>query len=236
MARAPIIAITGPARGAFGPRFLVALVVRLYGGRPLQIRPGDAPKTLSYQGVVVTGGHDVEPVLYAAEPEVEPNYDRARDAFEIDVIRDALARGLPLLGICRGAQLLNVCRGGSLFQHLHAQRKNTSHRWTVLPLKTLCVDNAATVLGRLLGPGRRRINSLHNQAIDRLGDGLWVSGRDLDGIVQAIEDPRASFLVGVQWHPEFLIYLPRQRLLFRALIRYARAQPSPDPPEVRRPR
>ncbi|RKT47210.1 gamma-glutamyl-gamma-aminobutyrate hydrolase family protein [Thiocapsa rosea] len=223
MARAPLIAITGPARGAFGPRLLVALAVRLYGGRPLQVRPGDAPKTLTYQGVVVTGGHDVEPVLYAAEPEVEPNYDRARDALETEVIRDALDRGLPLLGICRGAQLLNVCRGGSLFQDLHSHRCKTSHRWTVLPLKTLCVDDAASVIGRLLGTGRRRINSLHNQAIDRLGEGLRVSGRDLDGIVQAIEDPRADFLVGVQWHPEFLIYVSHQRTLFRALVGHARA-------------
>lgn len=223
MAERPVIAITGPARGALGPRLLVALAVRFYGGRPLQVRPGDSTKTLTYQGVVVTGGHDVEPVLYAAEPEVEPNYDRARDALETEVIQDALARRLPLLGICRGAQLLNVCRGGSLFQDLHSHRYKTSHRWTVLPLKTLCVDDAATVVGRLLGPGRRRINSLHNQAIDRLGEGLRVSGRDLDGIVQAIEDPRADFLVGVQWHPELLIYLPRQRDLFRALVGHARA-------------
>jgi putative glutamine amidotransferase len=223
VAERPVIAITGPARGALGPRLLVALAVRFYGGRPLQVRPGDSTKTLTYQGVVVTGGHDVEPVLYAAEPEVEPNYDRARDALETEVIQDALARRLPLLGICRGAQLLNVCRGGSLFQDLHSHRYKTSHRWTVLPLKTLCVDDAATVVGRLLGPGRRRINSLHNQAIDRLGEGLRVSGRDLDGIVQAIEDPRADFLVGVQWHPELLIYLPRQRDLFRALVGHARA-------------
>jgi putative glutamine amidotransferase len=213
-------------RGAFGPRLLVALSVRLYGGKPLQVRPGAAPKTLTYHGVVVTGGHDVEPVLYAAEPEVEPNYDRARDELETEVIDDALARGLPLLGICRGAQLLNVCRGGSLFQDLHSHRKKTSHRWTVLPLKTLCVDDKSRVLGCILGRSRLRINSLHNQAIDRLGEGLRVSGRDLDGIVQAIEDPKADFLLGVQWHPEFLIYVSRQRALFRALVRHARALSS----------
>ena len=112
MAR-PVIAITGPTRGAIGPRLLVALAVRLYGGRPLQLRPGEEIKEHQYEGVVVTGGHDIEPVLYAAEPEVEPNYDTERDALESAVIADALARGLPLLGICRGAQLLNVCRGGT---------------------------------------------------------------------------------------------------------------------------
>ncbi|MFN3985993.1 MAG: gamma-glutamyl-gamma-aminobutyrate hydrolase family protein [Rhodocyclaceae bacterium] len=220
----PVIAITGPRRGAFGPRTLVAMAVRLYGGRPLQLRPGDETRAVTYNGVVVTGGHDVEPVLYAAEPEVEPNYDPARDALETAVIRDALARGLPLLGICRGAQLLNVCRGGSLHQELRSQRSKTSNRWTVLPLKTLCVTPQAGLLHGLIGRPRARINSLHNQGIARIGQGLMASGHDLDGIVQAIEDPAADFLLGVQWHPEFLLYLGRQRALFRALVRHAKAR------------
>ena len=221
----PVIAITGPVRGAFGPRTLVALAVWLYGGRTLQLRPGQNPADFRYEGVVVTGGHDVEPVLYAAEPEVEPNYDSERDALETAVIRDALDRGLPLLGICRGAQLLNVCRGGTLFQELRSRREKTSHRWTVLPLKTLCVeDGDDSLLTRLMGRGRFRINSLHKQAIDRVGDGLRVSGRDLDGIVQAVEDPDADFLLGVQWHPEFLIYMRRQRALFGELVAHARTR------------
>jgi putative glutamine amidotransferase len=219
----PVIAITGPARGAFGPRALVALAVRLYGGRALQVRPGDDLERLTYHGVIVTGGHDVEPVLYAAEPEVEPNYDPARDALEMAVIRAALAAGVPLLGICRGAQLLNVCRGGTLFQELRSRRRKTSHRWTVLPLKTLCVRRIRGFWAGSWPCCRRHINSLHNQAIDRVGEGLRVSGRDLDGIVQAIEDPEAGFLLGVQWHPEFLLYLSRQRALFGALVAQARA-------------
>ena len=221
MARRPLIAITGPERGAFGPRSLVAAAVRWYGGRPLQLRPGQAIPEIDYHGVVVTGGHDIDPVLYAAEPEVEPRYDRARDALEMAVIRDALTRGLPILGICRGAQLLNVCRGGSLHQELRSRREKTSNRWTVLPLKTLCIDTG-TRLAALMGTRHARINSLHNQAIDRVGDGLRVSGRDLDGIVQAVEDPGQGFLVGVQWHPEFLILLRRQRRLFGALVEQAR--------------
>lgn len=221
MAR-PVIAITGPGRGAFGPRMLVALAVRLYGGRPLHLRPGDEDHDYEYDGVVVTGGHDVEPVLYASEPEVEPNYDPARDTLETAVIDDALTRGLPLLGICRGAQLLNVCCGGTLHQELRSQRQKTSNRWTVLPLKTLCIaeepETRNSLLTTLFGPERSRINSLHNQGIDYVGDGLMVTGRDLDGIVQAIEDPSQDFLIGVQWHPEFLFYLKKQRILFRKLV------------------
>ena len=225
MAR-PVIAITGPQRDAIGPRILVALAIRFYGGCPLQLRPGDEQRNLEYHGVVVTGGHDVEPVLYAAEPEIEPNYDTARDALEIAVINDALDRKLPLLGICRGNQLLNICRGGTLHQDLRSRRRQTSNRRTILPIKTLCItaepETGNSVLATLFGHGRSRINSLHNQGIDRVGDGLVVTGLDLDGIVQVIEDPSRDFLLGVQWHPEFLLYLRRQRALFQEIVRYAK--------------
>ena len=215
-----IVAVTGPRRGAFGPRFLVACAVRWYGAIPLQVRPGDDLKSLEYDAVVVTGGHDIDPVIYAAEPEVQPKYDPERDALEMAVIDDALARDLPLLGICRGAQLLNARRGGNLLQELKSHRKMTSNRWTILPLKMLKVQ-ADSRLWRLLMADDCRINSLHNQAIDRVGEGLVVSGRDLDGIVQAVEDPHKAFLVGLQWHPEFLLFFRRQRLLFQALIQAA---------------
>lgn len=225
MAR-PVIAITGPNRGAFGPRLLVAFAIRLYGGRPLQLRPGDEQNSYQYDGVVITGGHDVEPVLYAAEPEVEPNYDSARDALEMAIIDDALSRGLPLLGICRGAQLLNVHRGGSLHQELRSRRQKTSDRWTILPLKTLCIADdpevSDSLIATLFQQRQARINSLHNQGIERIGEGLVVTGRDLDGIVQAIEDPSRRCLIGVQWHPEFLLYLRKQRALFRHLVNVAR--------------
>ncbi|TKA89549.1 gamma-glutamyl-gamma-aminobutyrate hydrolase family protein [Halopseudomonas bauzanensis] len=215
--RAPIIAVTGPSRGAFGPRFLVACAIRWYGGKPLQLRPGDPWQQHRYDGVVITGGHDIDPVLYTAEPEVVPKYDPERDALEAAIIDDALAHRLPLLGICRGAQLLNARRGGNLYQELRSRRHKTSHRRTVLPLKTLdIVPNSR--LADLLGSERAQINSLHNQAINQLGQQLQVSGRDLDGIIQAIEDPDHPFLLGVQWHPEFLLLIRRQRRLFQALI------------------
>ncbi|MFN3581098.1 MAG: gamma-glutamyl-gamma-aminobutyrate hydrolase family protein [Pseudomonas sp.] len=219
------VAITGPRRGAFGPRFLVACAVRWYGATPLQVRPGDPLEELQYDAVVVTGGHDIDPVLYAAEPEVHPKYDPERDALETAVIDKALAQDMPLLGICRGAQLLNARRGGNLFQELKSHRKMTSNRWTVLPLKTLRVE-AQSKLWRLLMTDLCRINSLHNQAIDRVGEGLVVSGRDMDGIVQAVEDPSKRFLLGVQWHPEFLLFSRRQRRLFAELIRAARSDPD----------
>ncbi|AGA92168.1 putative glutamine amidotransferase [Thioflavicoccus mobilis 8321] len=220
-ARRPLIAVTGPRRGGRAPRFFVALALRLAGGRPLQVGPGRSAWPAGIRGLIVTGGHDVEPVLYAEAPEVMGRYDKERDAFESFMIDEALARDLPILGICRGAQLLNVRLGGNLFQELRSRRRRTSNQRTVLPLKTLLVEEG-TQLHRLLGRERTHINSLHNQGIDRLGPGLAVSGRDLDGIVQAVEAPGHDFRLGVQWHPEFLFYSGRQRRLFRALVAAAR--------------
>lgn len=222
MAR-PVVLVTGPARGARGPRGMVAAALRCYGAQALQLGPGADLRRHRYDAVVVTGGHDIDPVLYAAEPEVEPRHDKERDLFETRVIDDALARKLPLLGICRGAQLLNVCRGGSLFQDLRrTHRKKTSNRRTVLPLKTFCME-PGSIVERLMGAGHAKINSLHNQAVDRLGSGLAIAGRDLDGIVQAVEDRGERYLIGVQWHPEFLIFIPRQLRLFGGLVAAARA-------------
>ena len=207
------------------PRWCVALALFLGGGRCVQLSPGEPHSRQPYSGVVVTGGHDVDPVLYAQESKVIPHHDPDRDAFESAVIDDALARGLPLLGICRGAQLLNVRLGGDLHQDLRSHRHRTSHRRTVFPMKTLLVE-AETRLFDLFGLHRTRINSLHNQGIDRLGDGLVVSGRDLDGIVQAVEHPQRDYLLGVQWHPEFLLGSRGQRRLFEALVDAARARQS----------
>lgn len=217
----PLIAVTGPTRGGVAPRVLVHLAIRLAGGRVVHLSPARSESPEPYHGVVITGGHDVDPVLYAAESEVHPRHDNARDVLESFIIDDALKRDLPILGICRGAQLLNVRRGGTLHQELRSHRRHTSNRWTVLPLKTLLVE-PETRLAQLMGAERARINSLHNQGIDELGDGLVVTGRDLDAIVQAIEDPRCRFLLGVQWHPEFLLPWAPHRRLFSEFVSAAR--------------
>lgn len=207
------------------PRLCVAIAVFMAGGRTVQLAPADSESMRAYDGVVVTGGHDVDPVLYAQESKVLPHYDPDRDAFESAVIDDALARGLPLLGICRGAQLLNVRLGGDLHQDLRSRRQHTSNRRTIFPMKTLLIERD-TRLFELFGLYRSRINSLHNQSIDRLGRGLMISGWDLDGIVQAVENPTHRFLLGVQWHPEFLLGSREQRRLFETLVEVARRPPE----------
>lgn len=219
--RRPLIGVTGPRRGAWAPRACAHLALWMSGVAVRHLRPGDPLETAALDGVVISGGHDVEPVLYKAAEEVEGRYDAERDAFESHIIDCALVDRTPLLGICRGAQLLNVRLGGSLHQDLRNHRRHTSNRRTLLPLKTLRLE-AGSQLRQLLGADRLRINSLHQQSIDRLGEGLRISGRDLDHIVQAVECPQRRFLIGVQWHPEFLLYNGVQRRLFRDLAAAAR--------------
>ena len=221
MSPAPVIGVTGPRKRAWGPRSCIHLGLRLAGGKPKHLRPGDPLDTAPLDGVVISGGHDVQPTLYKAEAEVKGNYDAERDSFESAIIDRALADDTPLLGICRGAQLLNVRMGGTLFQDLRKRRHRTSKRRTLLALKTLCIVSGSRLEG-ILGDADIRINSLHNQSIDGLGGKLDVSGRDLDDIVQAVEQPDHRFLFGVQWHPEFLLYAARQRRLFSELVAAAR--------------
>ena len=216
----PLIAVTGPSRGGCVPRLLVGLALWMHGARPVQLCPARERTSRLYQGVVITGGADVDPSLYVEQPLATTNSDPARDAFESRLIDDALRRGLPLLGICRGAQLLNVCLGGSLHQNLDRLRCWTSSRRTLLPNKVTFIE-AGSRLFRLTRRTTLYVNSLHSQGINRLGRGLVINARDRDGIVQGIEADGA-FVIGVQWHPEYLLHSRRQRRLFAGLVDAAR--------------
>jgi putative glutamine amidotransferase len=173
-------------------------------------------------GVVLGGGANLAPALYGQELRVESAIDPERDALELDMLAMASARGLPVLGICRGAQLLNVRRGGTLHQQLKDHYPDHQERVQVLAKKSITVV-ARTRLADIGGRATLRVNSLHRQGVDQVGRGLVVSARDDLGIVQAIEDPDAPFVIGVQWHPEYMPLKSSQRRLFRALVAAARA-------------
>ncbi|QDU65227.1 gamma-glutamyl-gamma-aminobutyrate hydrolase family protein [Engelhardtia mirabilis] len=216
----PLIGVTGPRAGAVGARACIQLGLRFAGARVVQLRPGDRFAHEDFAGIVISGGDDVEPTLYRAERQPRRRYDPERDAFEADVIDAALEGGRPILAICRGMQLLNVRLGGDLIWDLRPHRKLTSNRSTLLPLKTLVVTEPS-LLHRTLGRGRTSINSLHTQAVGALGLGLRSVGHDLDRIVQAVELDGREFVLGVQWHPEYLLYAAAQRRLFARLVAVA---------------
>lgn len=154
-------------------------------------------------------------------------YDRARDELETRLLRNALSRGIPVLGICRGAQLLNVVLGGSLHQRIGTFYDEEPHLRTLLPRKQIRIE-ARSRLRRILGRDRCYVNALHRQAVAQLGEHVQVVARDSSGVVQAIEYSRSdfvggtSFALGVQWHPEYLPQIREQQRLFHALVEEAR--------------
>ncbi|MDX6544575.1 MAG: putative glutamine amidotransferase [Gaiellales bacterium] len=176
------------------------------GGVPLVIPPleqaGDLVETLD--GLLLTGGSDIDPALYGQKPHAETvGVVAHRDRAELELLRAALERDLPVLGVCRGLQLLNVLRGGTLVQHLAevvpdgAVHKGPPGTFTRHPVQVEPGSRLHGILG-----DRLDVPSCHHQAPDRIGDGLVVTAQAPDGVVEAIELPQARFCVGVLWHPE----------------------------------
>jgi putative glutamine amidotransferase len=172
-------------------------------------------------GLLFSGGPDLDPATYGAEPHplLGPDVDRVADEYELALLAAATARDLPLLAICRGMQALNVARGGTLHQHLpdHTQ---FDHRQDREPFE---LAHAVTVtpsspLHRLTGQRRLGVNSFHHQAVDRLGNRLQVCAHAPDGTVEALFDPAARFCLGVQWHAELLTHRAEHAPLFSALV------------------
>jgi len=154
-------------------------------------------------GLVLTGGADVDPVRYGEAPAERTSPPRVlRDEWEIALARAALHRGLPLLAICRGLQVLNVALGGSLHQHLPEVTGHEGHQPAPGVFGAVDVSIApGTRTAELIGP-RVRVSCHHHQALARLAPGLKVTGHADDGTVEAVEVPGRPFAVGVQWHPE----------------------------------
>jgi putative glutamine amidotransferase len=177
------------------------------GGIPVVLAPvaGTAAALVErLDGLMLTGGSDVDPARYGAErhPKTQPPAV-ARDEFELEILAAALDRGLPVLAICRGMQVLNVARGGTLCQHLPDVVHNESHMSIpgTYGRHHVRVEPASQV-GAILGRSESVVPTHHHQGVDRLGEGLVPSAWADDGTVEALEYPALPFLIAVQWHPE----------------------------------
>lgn len=219
MSSRPLIGITTSDRKSLIAWFFDWLAVWRHGGRPLRLSPSRAmPETLD--GLIIGGGDDIEAHLYGGEVQLDVRVDPQRDELELKLLERFIPRGCPVLGICRGAQLINVYRGGTLDSDIYTTHQGLKRRRTVLPRKTVDIVPGSK-LHRFLSVSWCRINSLHHQAVQQAGDGIEIVARDRDGLVQGIESRDHDFLIGVQWHPEWLVFNRPQQRLIRALVKAA---------------
>jgi gamma-glutamyl-gamma-aminobutyrate hydrolase PuuD len=227
----PVVGITSypPERVSWGaweePVILIPAsyvdAVERAGGRPLVVPPASAAveETLDLlDGIVFSGGSDVDPARYGAEAHSETDAPRAdRDEAELALLTGALARDMPVLAVCRGSQVLNVALGGDLVQHLPEQVGHDRHRHTPGQFADHDVKvDPQSRLGAVLGD-RAPVKSHHHQGYGRLGAGLVEVAWADDGTVEGLELPGKRFALGVLWHPEE----GEDFVLFQALVEQA---------------
>ena len=162
----------------------------------------------SLDGLLLTGGSDINPARYGKDNAGSEQVDDARDALEMRLLQDALAEDLPVFAICRGLQLFNVTQpGGTLLQDMdgHKLPHHATHHAEIYE---------GTRLAQIFGPGVHVVNSRHHQAVAQVGEGLVISAKSPDGVIEGLEWPDLRFAVAVQWHPED--QMPQQRRLFES--------------------
>jgi len=222
--RRPVIGITTYIeRTRYGAWDLDAAVLpRTYidtvaaaGGNPILLPPLGFSDVSFLDGLVIAGGADVDPARYgaAAHPEtlgLRPD----RDDTEFALVKNALAAGLPLIGVCRGMQVINVALGGTLTQHIPDVMGSSAHRPVVGQFGHTEVEMTPdSAINEIFG-GAATVSCSHHQAVDQLGDGLTITAKSADDVVEAVELMGADFVLGVQWHPE----QDAEVRLFKALV------------------
>jgi putative glutamine amidotransferase len=213
----PLIGVT---RGADKLNATYLRALREAGADVVELAPGADPVAAldKVDGLLFTGGYDVDPAEFGADPHPTTVPAPDRDALELPLVRAAVERGTPVLGICRGIQVINVALGGDLNQHdpehdhysTGESRQHTPHRVRV---------TEGSRIAEVLGAADVPVNSLHHQTLGTVAPGLRATGWSEDGAVEAVESPDGNVLA-VQWHPEELIDTqPHARRIFDWLVR-----------------
>lgn len=210
--------------------------VRRAGGEPIEVVVGtDDPEQIvaRVDGLVLTGGGDVDPQLYGEAPHATfQAAEPGRDAFEIALARAAVTRGIPLLAICRGMQVLNVAMGGTLFQDIPSQVPGAVHHAVPQPragnaheVWVASGSKLQALLSDHMEDGETcHVNSRHHQSVKQVAKGFEVTATSPDGVIEAMEQPDAPFCVAVQWHPENFWRTGEFRELFEGLVQAASAR------------
>lgn len=231
----PLIGISCSYDAKDGRFFLAEAYVKSIikaGGMPVILPGAEGIKNVgayldSLKGILLAGGGDVDPSYFNEDPhpglgEITPE----RDRFEIMLVKAALRRNLPVLGICRGIQVMNVACGGTIIQHIPAEIKKphkhsqSAPRW--YSTHKVFVEKSS-ILGQIVKTGSMKVNSFHHQSVRDPAPGFRVSGKSSDEVIEAVENPNYPFLVGVQWHPECMVEKDeKSRLLFAGFVNAAK--------------
>jgi putative glutamine amidotransferase len=199
------------------------VAVTTAGGRILELRPesADAESILNQiDALMLTGGGDINPELYNGDASSAQLVDAARDDFELELIRGALKRDMPILGICRGIQIINVAQGGTLRNLRDDAIHSQTHNIGINSLAAHDVElTSDSKIAQMMGVGSCAVNSFHGQAVDKVGRQLVVTARASDGVIECLEMPSQTFVVCTQWHPEIPL---QQTVMFEQLISEAK--------------
>lgn len=213
-----VVGVTGPSRGGLIAWLASWLGVVRSGATAVRLTPDRG--LCDFDALLIGGGSHVDPRLYEQSRKPDyTRYDEARDRYELTLARHALVHQRPILGICRGMQLLNVLRDGTLCQDAWANVQGDTRNSLRARFEAEIVPGS--LLHRIVGQRVVRVNRLHRQSIERVGRGLSVTARGAAGVVQAIEDPTRAFVLGVQWHPEYLPHRSAHHKLIAALVQAA---------------
>jgi putative glutamine amidotransferase len=235
--------VFGPlVRDLFGVEVAYARAVQAAGAVPFLL-PQPLPTTTAaecvagFDGLVLIGGEDVSAEVSGAAPDtIGINADADRDRWEIALLRAALDAAVPVLAVCRGMQLLNVAFGGTL--HGHMTGRSPQHPDLPEDLSSAfdfrhrvdLIEHSR--IRAAVGVASLETNSLHHQSVDRLGDGLNVTGVSGDGVIEAIERRTPTWCVGVQWHPELMLDDPYQQALLTTFVDNCRPRRTPGESEL----
>ncbi|MGM0421764.1 MAG: gamma-glutamyl-gamma-aminobutyrate hydrolase family protein [Pseudomonadota bacterium] len=218
----PVIGITKSVDRGFISWLCLSFTLRFMGAVPVKLTVAHPYQNIDFDGLILSGGTDIFPDWYSGTVKKDYIYDHARDEMEVSLLQKAEHAGKPVLGICRGAQLINIHRKGSLhFDVSKAYEKAEYPNSTLANIfyrKRMYLEGKDSLLYKLLRCKSCRVNSIHTQSVNRIGQGLVISGHEKNGVVQAIEDQSRPYFLGVQFHPEYLVYQKRFRRIFRQFI------------------
>jgi putative glutamine amidotransferase len=222
MAQKPKIVVTGSTRGSRSAWLVSLTLFRIYGVEASFFHPGKWDKNTPMDGLLITGGIDIDPRSFGKkEHHTVVKTDPKRDAMELFLLERAIQEEIPVMGICRGMQLINLFFGGTLHPHIPEMDLKFEHPHTTLPKNLLTIEPGSR-LHSILKTDTLKANALHHQTIDQVADTLRVCAKDRNNLIQAIESKKEHFILGLQWHPEFMPYHWSSHRIFEAFTQEAK--------------